>query len=588
MKREKKDLPKKFQKETKHFLQPLALVLISIVFILLILVSGIMDLRRIDRTLIGFMEDRGVDIIASIQRVAQGNYTNLIQLLGGDHTNDAISPFSEETFLPQETLIQSLVNLSKRIDQIWESGRLSNEERIKLAYQEGLSLIAIFDIHGRITFQSGFANQSILNRAAPVVAGQKDISIELFNKPATSERIGFIAVRRSSGEGTILIGLDQAGFRFWGTRVAIQRAIDETGWSKDVVYISVMNKQRQVLGHAGYVDEQWKDEAARDLTARRDSLAVAHRKINYYGRNILEIMGPVFIGQDVLGIARIGLERDHVDQILREHRNNMFISMAAIMLIGVLSIWFLFYNQNRHLKRIEEMGKRLQQSERLSSLGQLAAGVAHEIRNPLNAISMASQRMQREYVPLLDQSKGEEFKGLTGVVRDEIRRLNAIIEEFLNFSRTHRLELKDYPVEDVLQKLVNLVEEEATAKGISIKREWDSYRSIIPMDIDKLQQAFLNIIKNGIESISNEGSIAIGVDRTDSKAVLVRIADTGAGLRPEEIDRIFNPEYTTKEKGLGLGLSISHEIIRAHGGEIRVRSEVGVGSTFEIRLPMKA
>ena len=233
------------------------------------------------------------------------------------------------------------------------------------------------------------------------------------------------------------------------------------------------------------------------------------------------------------------------------------------------------------------MSKRLQQSERLSSLGQLAAGVAHEIRNPLNAISMAGQRLQRQYVPLLEQKKGEDFLHLTGVIRDEIRRLNGIIEEFLNFSRRDRLELKEYPVEEVLQKLVSLIEEEATSRGITLRRSWDSQRSIVPMDIDKLQQALLNIIKNAMESISGKGLIALGVEHPGDNRVLVRIEDSGSGLAPGEIDRIFSPEYTTKEKGLGLGLSIAHEIVRAHGGQIIVRSQVAVGTTFEIELPMK-
>jgi len=348
-----------------------------------------------------------------------------------------------------------------------------------------------------------------------------------------------------------------------------------------------MNSKGQLLGNAGDVNPSWTEGLAHDLLLRKSTPGVTHQKISFHGKDILEIIGPVLLDGQIAGIARIGLERDRMDEILRENRYNMFISMTAIMLIGVLSIWLLFYNQNRHLKRIEEMSKRLQQSERLSSLGQLAAGVAHEIRNPLNAISMASQRLQREYRPLLDAAKGEDFQRMTGVIRDEVRRLNGIIEEFLNFSRRDRLELKDYPVEDILQKLVSLIEEEARDKGILIERQWNSGRSLVPMDIDKLQQALLNLMKNGMESIVQQGSLTIRLERLE-KTVAVSIADTGSGLTPEEIDRIFSPEYTTKEKGLGLGLPISHEIIRAHGGEIRVRSEVGKGSTFEIILPLSS
>ncbi|HRR40203.1 MAG TPA: ATP-binding protein, partial [Syntrophales bacterium] len=150
-----------------------------------------------------------------------------------------------------------------------------------------------------------------------------------------------------------------------------------------------------------------------------------------------------------------------------------------------------------------------------------------------------------------------------------------------------RLELLEYPVEAVLQKLVRLVGEEAAPRGIAIETAGLDSTTPILMDVDKLQQAFLNIIKNAMESINGAGKISVFLEAAGSDGVSVRITDTGGGLTPEEIDRIFNPEYTTKEKGLGLGLPIAHEIIRSHGGDIRVQSRVGVGTTFDIRLPRK-
>jgi signal transduction histidine kinase len=108
------------------------------------------------------------------------------------------------------------------------------------------------------------------------------------------------------------------------------------------------------------------------------------------------------------------------------------------------------------------------------------------------------------------------------------------------------------------------------------------------MDVDKLQQALINIIKNAMESIAGEGAVDIVVERQAGERAVIRISDTGSGLAPEEVEKIFNPDYTTKEKGLGLGLTIAHEIIRGHGGTIRVRSNVGRGTTFEIVLPIKS
>jgi len=570
---------RKLSPEKKPFLQPLALIIVCLIFITLILAVGLMDLARLDNTLVGFMQSRGVDLIGNIQRSAQGNFSNLIQL-HGDNLADTISPFTEETFQPQKVLISSLMSLSRHIDKTWDSPQ-GREDREKIHAREGLWLLAVTDENGGMAYASRRVPASILNRAGPVIRGKKEIIIDLFQRSG-KDKVGFIAAKRTAGAGAVILALDDHGFRFWSARIAVQKAIDEAGGGKGVAYISILNNAGVILGTAG----EPPDLKEGSPSAADGNPQVTSRKLSLEGRDILEIEGPISLEGAVIGTARIGLERDRTDEIVRENRFHMFMSMLSVMLLGLISILILFHNQNRHLARIEEMSRRLRQSERLSSLGKLAAGVAHEIRNPLNAISIASQRLQREYLPE-DKGRREDFLRKTGVIRDEIRRLNDIVEEFLNFSRRDKLELRDYPVEEILRKLVSLVEEEANVKGITIRKEWSRSASPVPMDVDKFQQALLNILKNAMESITGEGTITVAVGRPENGTVGIRISDTGAGLPPEEIERIFNPEYTTKEKGLGLGLPIAHEIIRGHGGEIRVESRVGSGTTFEIRLPAK-
>jgi len=312
-------------------------------------------------------------------------------------------------------------------------------------------------------------------------------------------------------------------------------------------------------------------------------IAVANQSVKLGEREHLMVMAPLTLEGRPAGVVRVGFERDRMDQALERNRHFLFLSMGFIVLAGLFSLWFVFQNQKRHLARMEEMRKRLEQSERLSSLGQLAAGVAHEIRNPLNAISMASQRLQREYLPC-EEGKSQEFGHLTGVIRDEIRRLNVIIEDFLTFSRSRRLELREFSLTEIIEKLVRLLGEEARARGISLSLKMEQNVLMVPMDVDKLQQALINVIKNAMESIAGEGAVDIVVERQAGERAVIRISDTGSGLTPEEVEKIFNPDYTTKEKGLGLGLTIAHEIIRGHGGTIRVQSNVGRGTTFEILL----
>ena len=145
--------------------------------------------------------------------------------------------------------------------------------------------------------------------------------------------------------------------------------------------------------------------------------------------------------------------------------------------------------------------------------------------------------------------------------------------------------MSNFSVTEILQKIVSLIREEASARGITIETKWRETPALISMDINKLQQAFLNLIKNAMESMTAEGEIIITVDKEGKNYIVVSISDTGCGMTTEEIERIFNPEYTTKEKGLGLGIPLACEIIRGHGGDIRVISRKGKGTTFEVVLP---
>jgi signal transduction histidine kinase len=311
---------------------------------------------------------------------------------------------------------------------------------------------------------------------------------------------------------------------------------------------------------------------------------IVSSKINSDEDKILDLAAPLFLDKKVVGIVRMGLDRGSMDKIIAENRQNIFIFMVFIVIIALLSMWLLYHDQNRHLAGIIEIERRLEKAERLSALGQLAAGVAHEIRNPLNAVSMATQRLKRDFIPV-DSSKAEDFQNLSGVIRDEIKRLDGIIEEFLSFSKSRRLELRNFSITEILQKIVSLIREEASARGITIETKWRQTPAIIPVDINKLQQAFLNLIKNAMESMSTEGKISITVDKEGKNYIVVSISDTGCGMTTEEIERIFNPEYTTKEKGLGLGIPLASEIIRGHGGDIRVISRKDEGTTFEVVLP---
>jgi len=566
-----------------RFLQPIAIAIVCAVFIGIILIMGIIDLQRSRKILLGFMENQGLRIIGVVERLSQENLNALIQAYQRDSGGTYV-PHTDETLLPQKSLTAALVDIGREIDNEWKANRVNEDYLGKYADEKDLWYIAVLDRRGKVVYQSRSLSADLIGGDASTALKKEEINIDLFARLGKLRKIGFVALRRKDGSGTVIIALDRDGQKFWGMKVSIEKALERLGQGQGLVYIAIMDERDVILGSQGQSPEKWEKGNLPIDEILAGTKKFASRKVLSHDKKILEIVAPIYLFEKVAGVVRLGLDREGTDEILAENRRNIIIFMASVILITLLSMWILYRNQNRHLAGIVEMERHLEKAQRLSALGQLAAGVAHEIRNPLNAISMASQRLKREFMPA-DDDKIKEFQVLAGVIRDEIRRLDGIIEEFLTFSKSRRLELHDYPVAEVLQKIVNLIREEATQKGIAIETRYNNEPAIIPMDVDKLQQAILNFVKNAMESISAAGNIILSVDAGGRDRVSIKISDNGCGMTSEEIERIFNPEYTTKEKGLGLGLPLAHEIIRGHGGEIRVVSQQGVGTTFEIMLP---
>ncbi|MFH1080493.1 MAG: ATP-binding protein [Pseudomonadota bacterium] len=608
----------------RFFLQPIAVAIVCAVFIALILIMGVMDLQRSNRILEGFMQNQALSVAGLVQRLSQDNLNNLVQAFQRGREQSYV-PLKDAAFSPQKMLTIALADLGLEIDEAWKANKVSDEYLQKFAVDKGLWMVAVLNAKGKVVYRSRSlpVGQPVQRSPVRIKETEKEIGIGIFTQLVTQLdfhrqavlpvpevrsssgvgrqdipltlvqaldrlNIGYIGLKRRDGSGTILIALDQEGLKYWGTKVSIEKALEKLGegQSQGLVYLVIMDRQGAILDSTGSVPERWREGEIPLSEIWSGKRKIESRNIVHSGRRLLDIATPFVMNDKIAGIVRIGLERESMDRILEENSRNMYIFSILIVLIALLSMWLLFHNQNRHLAGIVDMERQLDKAERLSALGQLAAGVAHEIRNPLNAVSMASQRLKREFQPA-DENRAKEFQSLAGVIRDEIRRLNGIIEEFLTFSKSRRLEFHDYPVTEVLQKIVNLIREEAAARGIHVRTHWGSDGTVVPMDMDKLQQALLNIIKNAMESIEGGGAIDIAVERKSGDKISVKIADTGCGMTSEEVERIFSPEYTTKEKGLGLGLPLAHEIIRGHGGEILVFSDRGAGTTFEIVLPRK-
>ncbi|MFC1713889.1 ATP-binding protein [Candidatus Poribacteria bacterium] len=227
-----------------------------------------------------------------------------------------------------------------------------------------------------------------------------------------------------------------------------------------------------------------------------------------------------------------------------------------------------------------EMETQIRRADRLATLGQLATGVAHEIRNPLAGISGAVQILRD------DTSKDDQQREILGDIIERINRLNTAISNFLRFARPAPLQLSPVDMNEVVQSVLFLMNKQAETQGISIIEEHDDNLPIVMADSEQMQQVILNIALNALQAIGEDGGqIIFRVLQNDAEdQIVVEISDTGSGISAENLDQIFDPYFTSKSEGTGLGLSIAQGVVEEHGGSISVESEVGKGTTFRVRL----
>lgn len=269
------------------------------------------------------------------------------------------------------------------------------------------------------------------------------------------------------------------------------------------------------------------------------------------------------------------------DILKRTTMNFMFI-FIFLAISGAVSTYVIFLLERRYTKRVREFEKELEMKERLVSLGKLASGMAHEIRNPLNAMSMSVQRLKREFTPV--DGKKVEYYQFIDIMRSELTRIDTIVEEFLLSTKSHAPFFYEN-LYNIIEEIIVILGEKAASKGIEIMTKVDK-SIIVQSQKERLKQAFYNIILNGIEAIDKGGLIEI-TTAVKGETIDISIKDTGTGIKETELHKIFEYYYTTKDKGIGLGLPLSYMVVKDHGGDIKVFGEEGKSTTFVISLPIR-
>jgi PAS domain S-box-containing protein len=244
---------------------------------------------------------------------------------------------------------------------------------------------------------------------------------------------------------------------------------------------------------------------------------------------------------------------------------------------GELENYIIVIKDISSIKQLQEQSRR---NEKLTAMGELASGVAHEIRNPINAIGMVAQRLSKEFNP---SENRDEFLSITSLLKDEVTRINKIITQFLQFAKPLSVNKKQLSTVDFCEDIYRLFIDQAAQRKITFSIQ-DSENRSMNTDPDLLKQALMNIVQNAFDAVEVDGNVTLRCYEKDDK-IIMEVIDNGNGIPEEQQSKIFDLYFSTKKEGNGLGLSISQKIINQLGGKLYFISKKGEGTTFTIELP---
>lgn len=424
---------------------------------------------------------------------------------------------------------------------------------------------------------------------------------------------GFVA------RGEALIWALEAGSRTWmgfrGESRLLQMLIEETAEQPGLKYIAVVNSEGTVLAHsdAGLIGSRlepgrrpdssisqtsWRlvDEAGADIfevyrkftpvKGGHHPFGGSNKSGHHGGRSYNKAMSDSEIWERRTGPGQtpeqafvlVGLDRKAFEDALEaDFYSNVLnaLTVAGLALGALISVfWAYHYQRSRRQLALE-----VTRNERLTALGHMAAGVAHEIRNPLSSIKGLATYLARKFPH--DEKGVEVGNTLIG----EVERLNRVVSELLEFARPSALELSPGQPLEVVQRALRLAEADIKSKRIKVDVTSPEPAPVAVINAERLTQALLNLILNAVQAMEPEGTLSIGLNEKDGELQLV-VGDTGPGLSEDDLESIFTPYFTTKSSGTGLGLAIVKQIIEGHQGRISVKSGRS-GSSFIIVLPLK-
>ncbi|MBI5047570.1 MAG: HAMP domain-containing protein [Deltaproteobacteria bacterium] len=387
--------------------------------------------------------------------------------------------------------------------------------------------------------------------------------------------------------------------------------------------ISILNNEMKVIASSnpqkiGQAIDM-KGKKAGNTEIGHNYLSAAESQRSY------DIMLPVIIGYEQLGFVHVAVRFDDFADILRSNNYKRLIGTSLVFAIGIAISIFLsmkyvrpinnlakatqritagdlqeipevsgsgdignltknFNEMVKGLRENKKLEEKLNAAEHLSKIGQLASGIAHEIRNPLNFINLSIDYLKNEYQPE-DSKKGEEFHGLVSGIKAEISRLNNMIDNFLDYGKPLTLRLERFFVEDIIQEVLAIADCRIREQQLELKTNFSKDIPAVNLDRQQIKACFVNITLNAIQAMSCGGKLSV-TTALNNGFITVELEDTGEGIAEDHLTKIFEPYFTTKTAGIGLGLAITKRIIEEHKGRIDIKSKQGNGTTVSVEFPI--
>jgi signal transduction histidine kinase len=411
-----------------------------------------------------------------------------------------------------------------------------------------------------------------------------------------------VAVPAQSFSGIIAVHADAEYLLSFRREIGVEHLVEELGRQSGVAAVALLDPHLTVLAssNAAEVGRREDDSFLREAWKAGGSRGRQQRLAD--GREVYEVVKPFTLDDKQAALVRLDLGTEGHVGVARQAQRGILLYSLGLLVVGIGGLMAIFWIQARHAEERRALEAAIAWEQRLAAVGNLAAGVAHEIRNPLNAISIGLQRLRREFAPPEPEAR-DEYVGFTEIMQAEVGRLNAIVDRFLTLARPSRLTLTEEPLAPVLEELLTLLVPQASAQNIRVMTDLSLKGAQVRMNRQQLSHAFMNLLLNAIQAMPSGGALALNAAMLPADPVgairgreegptlprpvaRIAISDSGPGISPEHLDRIFEPYFTTKEGGTGLGLALAYRIIREHDGRIDVESRVGTGATFIVVLPI--